>query len=458
MGKNKKPIGRRDFMRVVSGTLVTAELASLGCGEADPTETAGTEGVSPGGNAPANAASSSSAVVPNAAAGSGGATPVPSAASMNEGLPAPAGVREDGEPESPDAPNGLGEPETDPPAANDPMPASPQAQAEGPAGSDGPRATDPVPETDEPTATPGGGQSPDGKSRVYIVKTNDRSEGISEALSLFGGLGFAASRDVVLKPNFNSQYPFPATTHDDTLRTIVAELQSVGAGNITLAESAGATTGSRTPTATVIQAKGTMGLCSELGIEFLSYDEPEVEWETFEFDGMSWRGGLAIPSMMRSSDRVKILLPCCKTHVLADYTFSLKLAAGLPPRSRRGLISDMHTSVHQKVVDINKGFEPDLVVMDAMQCFIDNGPDTGTTRSPGLIVAATDRVALDAVGVAILKSAGSRTTPLRRKIFETPQITRAVEIGLGASSPDEIELVGNDETTLSELRSILDVG
>jgi uncharacterized protein (DUF362 family) len=155
---------------------------------------------------------------------------------------------------------------------------------------------------------------------------------------------------------------------------------------------------------------------------------------------------------------VKILLPCCKTHTLADYTFSMKLAAGLPPRSRRGLVSDMHTDLQEKVVDINKGFTPDLILMDALKCFIDGGPDSGTERQPGLIVAATDRVALDAVGVAILKHAGSTSGPIRGKIFETRQMKRAVEIKLGISTPDDIELVGNDDTTLKALRTILDVG
>ena len=119
----------------------------------------------------------------------------------------------------------------------------------------------------------------------------------------------------------------------------------------------------------------------------------------------------------------------------------------------------MHTNLQEKVADINKGFTPDLIVMDATKCFIDNGPDDGTIREPGLIVVATDRVAIDAVGVAILKAAGSTTAPLRSKIFETRQLARAVKIGLGnAKSPADIELLGNDEATLKNLRSILDKG
>lgn len=298
----------------------------------------------------------------------------------------------------------------------------------------------------------------DGKSKVFVIKASDRVDGITQALTMFGGLGFATGRDVVLKPNYNSQNPFPATTHDDTIRTIVGKLKDANAGQITLGESSGATTGSATPTATVIQAKNTVAFCQQLGIEFQSYDDQGVEFETFNFDGMTWSGGLAIPKLMRS-DRVKILMPCCKTHTLGDYTCSIKLAAGLPQRSRRGLISDMHTDLQEKVADINMGFVPDLIVMDATQVFIDNGPDSGTTANPGLIVVATDRVALDAVGVAILKNAGSVTAPLLGKIFETRQLARAVKIGLGKTkTPDDIELVGNDDATISKLRSILDMG
>jgi uncharacterized protein (DUF362 family) len=316
-------------------------------------------------------------------------------------------------------------------------------------------ATSPATSPMMPATMPAAGS---GKAKVIVIKASDRVAGITQAIQMFGGMGFATGRDVVLKPNFNSQYAFPATTHDDTIKTVVMQLKAANAGNIVLGESSGATTGSATPTATVIQAKNTVAFCKQLGIDFQSYDDPGVEFETFNFDGMTWSGGLAIPKLMRS-DRVKILMPCCKTHTLADYTFSIKIAAGLPQRSRRGLISDMHTNLQEKVADIGKGFKPDLIVMDALQCFIDNGPDSGTVADPGLIVVATDRIALDAVGVAILKSAGSVTAPLRGKIFETRQLVRAVKIGLtDTKSPDDIELVGNDDATLKKLRSILDVG
>jgi uncharacterized protein (DUF362 family) len=54
-------------------------------------------------------------------------------------------------------------------------------------------------------------------------------------------------------------------------------------------------------------------------------------------------------------------------------------------------------------------------------------------------------VAVDAVGVAILKVLGSNNQIMNRKIFEQEQIARAAQIGLGASSPAEIDLLAADD-------------
>jgi uncharacterized protein (DUF362 family) len=56
-------------------------------------------------------------------------------------------------------------------------------------------------------------------------------------------------------------------------------------------------------------------------------------------------------------------------------------------------------------------------------------------------------VAIDAVGVAILKLLGSNESIMRPKIFEQEQIARAVELGLGAASPSEIEVAAADENS-----------
>jgi len=69
---------------------------------------------------------------------------------------------------------------------------------------------------------------------------------------------------------------------------------------------------------------------------------------------------------------------------------------------------------------------------------------TGKLKRADVIVAGTDRIAIDAVGLAILKDLGSNEAIMGRKIFEQEQISRAAELGLGVSRPEDIELVAGD--------------
>ena len=61
------------------------------------------------------------------------------------------------------------------------------------------------------------------------------------------------------------------------------------------------------------------------------------------------------------------------------------------------------------------------------------------------MLASPDRVAVDAVGVAILKSLGSNAQIMNTKIFDQEQISRAVDLGLGAASPAEIDVIPADD-------------
>jgi uncharacterized protein (DUF362 family) len=82
--------------------------------------------------------------------------------------------------------------------------------------------------------------------------------------------------------------------------------------------------------------------------------------------------------------------------------------------------------------------------MDGLEGFTDGGPESGTLVKPQVMVLGTDRVAMDAVGVAILRMHGGNATISRGRVFEQEQIARAVELGLGAQGPEQIDLVTDD--------------
>jgi uncharacterized protein (DUF362 family) len=99
--------------------------------------------------------------------------------------------------------------------------------------------------------------------------------------------------------------------------------------------------------------------------------------------------------------------------------------------------------------------------MDGLVAFTTGGPSTGGRADTQVFLAGTDRVAMDAVGVALLRRWGTTPEVSQGPIFQQEQIARAVELGLGVSSPEEIELVTDDEESeayAAEIRAILDQG
>jgi uncharacterized protein (DUF362 family) len=99
------------------------------------------------------------------------------------------------------------------------------------------------------------------------------------------------------------------------------------------------------------------------------------------------------------------------------------------------------------IAEINLAYTPDFILSDAVEVFTDGGPMEGTRCNANIMLIGRDRVALDAVGLAILKSLGSNSAIMDTPIFKQEQIERAVELGLGVSSPNDIEIVTDDEAS-----------
>ena len=130
---------------------------------------------------------------------------------------------------------------------------------------------------------------------------------------------------------------------------------------------------------------------------------------------------------------------------------SLKNHVGVVPTTRHGFtyMSELHASPYQRklIAEINAPFTPDLVVLDGIEAFVDGGPATGKRANGNVFLASPDRVAIDAVGVAVLKFIGSNDDITNTRIFDQEQIAWAADLGLGASSPSEIDLVPADDAS-----------
>ena len=96
-------------------------------------------------------------------------------------------------------------------------------------------------------------------------------------------------------------------------------------------------------------------------------------------------------------------------------------------------MSELHQSPHLRklIAEINAPFKPDLVLMDGIDAFVDGGPATGERVKGNVLLASQDRIAIDAVGIAALKTMGANDAIMNTPIFQQEQILRAVELGIG---------------------------
>lgn len=293
------------------------------------------------------------------------------------------------------------------------------------------------------------------RTKVAVIKTDDREDGIRQAISSLNLDNKFAGQEVLIKPNFNTADPFPASTHNDTLIRIIRELRKRDAKEITLGERSGPP-----PTAQVLENKGIYELAEKLDFNLVNFDRlPEEDLPIQKPEESHWDDGFRVARPILESD--KVVSTCClKTHQFGgEFTMSLKLSVGIIPRKGYNYMSELHSTSHMRdmIAEINQVYSPDLIVMDAMEVFTDGGPSSGERKTANLIVAGTDRVAIDAVGVAILQTLGSNLEIMGTDPFQQEQIRRAVELGLGVEGPEKIELGGNQEaeSTRNEIQARL---
>ena len=280
---------------------------------------------------------------------------------------------------------------------------------------------------------------------VYLVRTTDRADGIRRGLA---ALGFPSARGkrVIIKPNFNSADEFPASTHPDAIGALVRQFQAAGATEITVADRSGMGNTRR-----VMEQKGVFTQAAQMGYQAVVLDEIPMEgWTEERLPGSHWSRGVLFPKLFQKADLL-VQTCCLKTHRYGGhFTLSLKNSVGMvakdSPRDNYNYMSELHGSAYQRqmIAEINQVYRPAMVVMDGLQAFTDGGPESGTLVSSQVMVFGTDRVAVDAVGVAILRMHGGNATISRGRIFEQEQIARAVQLGLGARGPEQIDLVTDD--------------
>ena len=319
------------------------------------------------------------------------------------------------------------------------------------------KGTEPPPQSSTPSpamdiAKPTGENNP--VSKIALVATRNRTEGVPKAIKLLES-NPVQGKAVALKPNFNTADPFPGSTHNDTLRALILALQQMGATPITLAERSGPAN-----THKVMQQKGILQMGKDLGFDILNLEELGPEgWVHLHPKESHWKRGFHFARIYLEAECI-VQTCCLKTHAYGGhFTLSLKNSVGMVPGSGYPHMGELHGSPYQRqmIAEINTAYSPDLILLDGVEAFTSGGPMRGTTVDAGVILAGTDRVAIDAAGVAILRLLGTTPEVSQGLVFEQEQIARAVELGLGIRSPSQIQFIADDAESEEFARRLEDI-
>lgn len=265
-----------------------------------------------------------------------------------------------------------------------------------------------------------------------VIYNGDLKESIKRSISLIGGITKLVKKGdtILLKPNYNTADPFPGSSDPNFIKAVIEILYEAGAEKVIVGERS-----AYLDTRKVSERAGIMKACKEVGAEVKIFGRNG--W-TVIFDVKGWRrvkvpGGqyLRKVSLAREAFEVKkiVYVPLIKTHHSADFTGSIKLSMGLvKPFFDQITFHIRH--LRQKLAELCLVVKPDLIIMDARKVFVTGGPAKGELRTPNLIMASGNQVAIDVEGVKILQSYAGNSLE-DKNVWDLIQIKHAVELGQG---------------------------
>ena len=276
-------------------------------------------------------------------------------------------------------------------------------------------------------------QKPDKFLLSKVHTSENLRRDIEKAVELIGGFDplIQPGDLVTIKPNLNTADPYPASSDADFIQALGEALLAAGAGKLQIMDAST----QRVCTRDVGEAIGICDVALDLDADFISLDEHPWIKQTFPKGKYLKSGHIGEPALNLGK---LVIAPCLKTHFIAKFTASMKVMMGLLKRQDRLKMHIRH--LEYKIADLASYFQPTLVIMDARKVFVTKGPASGDLETPNLSLASHDMVAIDVEGVRLLQSYNARNK-LNVPVWELGQIARAKEIGFGATSDDEIQVI-----------------
>jgi len=275
--------------------------------------------------------------------------------------------------------------------------------------------------------------------RVYVVKCPDYDhveQRLTDLLALMGRMAQFASpgETIVLKPNLLQAAPpeKAVTTHPAVVAAVAQAVKEAGASAV-IADSPGSGYRYNEKTLDRVYRTCEMDAAAEKTGAALNVD---TTYEAVSFPEGRLVKRFEVITPVLQADAVFNLCKL-KTHVLTGITCAVKNLFGVIP----GLTKPgYHAKLREKdlfsaaLLDLAACVSPRLSIIDAVEGMEGEGPGAGEPRQVGLLLAATNPLALDVVASEIIG--------LPRE--NNPLLIEAEKRDLHPNHLDEIELIGAD--------------
>jgi uncharacterized protein (DUF362 family) len=268
---------------------------------------------------------------------------------------------------------------------------------------------------------------------VSMVSGGTPGENAKRAVAALGGMGAFVSRGdvVVVKPNigWDRTPEQAANTHPDVVVAVAEMCLAAGAKTVRIFDRTCNEPRRCYHSSGIQEAVERFAEKNHAGDALLVY---HVEDRKFVRTAIT--GALALKEWELYRDALEadkiVNVPIAKNHTLAGVTLGLKNMMGIMGGNR----GQIHFRLPECLVDVHRRVPVRLTVIDAGRVLLRNGPSGGNlsdVKAFGMAFASADVVAADAVAAERIFGLAPGNVPHLRK---------AMESGLGVSSPSQIRL------------------
>ncbi len=268
---------------------------------------------------------------------------------------------------------------------------------------------------------------------VPCADYKDAAAAVREAINLIGGVDAIIKKEekLLLKPNFLTKCPpeKACTTHPEVFFGVAKYLLDNGYNNLFYGDSPG-----HGEVKTVADESGVGAVANELNIPLGDFTAGKnVSYP----DGVTAKEFVIANGVLDCDGIINICK--MKTHMLERITGAEKNIFGCVFGLNKGASHVKYPNALEfakMLADLNLMLKPRLHVMDGVIAMEGNGPQSGTPKKMGVILASTDPIALDTLFASLV-----HLDPML-----VPTITVGASRGLGEGDAEKIEVLTKGET------------